>query len=90
MYEYHRIILDQFAEDPDGARTQIVSILKEIQKVQNINRNRVLIIAFFDAKADEIVNIFKDGDLQVRKEAYDLLVDIQPSRTSKFEEIINN
>jgi hypothetical protein len=90
MYEYHRVILDQFADDPDGARKNILEILKDIQKVQNINRNRVLIIAFFDAKVDELVNIFKEGDLQVRRQAYDILVDIQPSRTSKFEEIIKN
>ena len=90
LYDYHRTALDSFAKDADAGRKTIVEILKSIKATKDQLRNPILIISFFDAKGDELVSIFKEGDMQIRREAYNLLVDIQPSRTSKFEEILKN
>ncbi|QLH32025.1 MAG: DUF4835 family protein [Cyclobacteriaceae bacterium] len=35
---------------------------------------------FFDAKSNELVSVFSDGSLNVRREAYDILTTIDPKR----------
>jgi len=90
IYDYHRTALDNFAKDPEASRKTILEVLNNIKKTKDQLRNPILIISFFDAKGDELVNIFKEGEMQIRREAYNLLIDIQPSRTSKFEQIIKN
>jgi hypothetical protein len=44
-----------------------------------------VINTFPDAKADELVDIFKKGTDKEKKEVYDLLVDIDPTRQSTYD-----
>ncbi len=88
IYKYHRLALDTFSEDPDKSRQLIVEVLQEFRKVRSIYPNSILVIAFLDAKSDELVNIFSEGNLQVRREAYDILTTIDPTNTSRYEKII--
>jgi len=88
IYQYHRIGLDQFIEKPDDARKTCLDILKEIQKVNKIKPRAILTISFMDAKAQEISRIFSDGSLSVRREAYGILQEIDPSRGEEYSKII--
>jgi hypothetical protein len=90
MYTYHRQGLDIFLEKPEEARKNILEILKSIRTVNRALPNAILKIAFFDAKADEIASIYKEGNIAVRREAYNLLVEIDPSETEKYRSIIEN
>ena len=90
IYNYHRLGLDIFTEDADKARSQILDVLKGIKQVNEIRPNSILTISFFDAKSDEIMNIFSDGNLPVRREAYNILVDIDPTKTEKYKAILAN
>lgn len=64
--------------------------LKDIKKARDINPNAILIISFFDAKSKELANIFSEGALPVRREAYDLIIGIDPSNRASYEKIIQN
>lgn len=90
LYEYHRLALDKFNEDPEGSRRIILQALKDLQQAQRRKPNSILLIAFFDAKNDELASMFSQGNLQVRREVYDIVKELDPSNTSKYEVIIRN
>lgn len=90
IYSYHRLALDTFDKDPEKSRATILKGLKDIKKLRDINPNAILIISFFDAKGKELANIFSDGNIQVRREAYDIITAIDPSNRTTYEKIIQN
>lgn len=91
LYSYHRLALDTFEKDPDKSREIILKDLKDIKKVRDINPTAVLIVSFFDAKGKELANIFSSGNIQVRREAYDIIKIIDPSSNrANYEKIIQN
>lgn len=90
IYNYHRNGLDKFDSNPDESRQVILNGLREIKKVRDINPNAILVVSFFDAKGKELANIFSDGNIQVRRQAYDIITAIDPSNRSTYEKIIQN
>jgi len=88
-YKYHRLALDTFDKTPDESREIILEVLKNVKKVWTIYPSNIFVISFFDAKAAELVNIFSEGSLPVRREAYDILVSIDPKRNI-YQKIISN
>lgn len=90
LYSYHRLGLDTFDQNPDQSRTTILKGLKDIKKIRDINPTAILVISFFDAKGKELANIFSDGNIQVRREAYDIITAIDPSNRSSYEKILQN
>jgi len=90
LYSYHRLGLDTFEKTPDKSREVILKGLRDVKKARDINPNAILVISFFDAKSKELANIFSDGALPVRREAYDLIVSIDPSNRSSYDKMIKN
>lgn len=88
-YRYHRLALDSFEKNPDQSREIILEVLKNIKKVWTIYPNAISVISFFDAKSNELVNVFSQGNLNVRREAYDILTSIDPKRNI-YQKIITN
>jgi hypothetical protein len=90
IYSYHRLALDTFDQNPDQSRTIMLKGLKDIKKVRDINPSSILVISFFDAKGKELANVFSQGNIQVRREAYDIITAIDPSNRSAYEKILQN
>ncbi|HET9486593.1 MAG TPA: DUF4835 family protein [Chryseosolibacter sp.] len=90
IYQYHRNGLDVFDTDPDKSREVILNGLKEIKKIRDVNPNAILVVTFFDAKGKELANIFSDGNIQVRRQAYDIITAIDPSNRSTYEKMLQN
>jgi hypothetical protein len=90
IYDYHRLALDKFNENPDESRTLVLGVLKQLQQAARRKPNSILIIAFFDAKNDELTSMFSQGNIQVRREAYEIVKELDPSNTAKYEAIISN
>jgi hypothetical protein len=90
MYGYHRLGLDTFDKTPDQSRELILKSLRDVKKVRDINPSSILVISFFDAKAKELTNIFSDGNLQIRRQAYDLIIAIDPINKGSYGKIIEN
>jgi hypothetical protein len=89
IYSYHRLAMDTFDKTPDQSREIILKSLKDIKKVRDINPSSILVISFFDAKAKEIVSIFSSGNIQVRRQAYDLVSTMDPSNRI-YDKMIQN
>ena len=89
-YSYHRLGLDTFDQDPDKSRKIILDGLKDVKKVRDINPTAILVISFLDAKGKELANIFSSGNIQLRREAYDIVTAIDPSNSATYEKMIQN
>jgi hypothetical protein len=89
-YTYHRMALDRFITDPEDARVQIQGVLKKIEELKDLYTNSILIISFFDAKTNELINIYKEGNIQVRRDVYNILTKIDPTKTERYKEIVQN
>jgi hypothetical protein len=90
MYTYHRKGLDMFIANETESRANILTTVKAIEEVRKIQPQSILLIAFMDAKHNELVSIFSKGDPQIRREAYNSLVAIDPTQTDKYSVIIKN
>ena len=90
MYSYHRLALDTFDQDPEKSRATILKGLKDIKKIRDINPSAILVVSFLDAKGKELANIFSEGNIQVRREAYDIITSIDPSNRNAYQKIIAN
>ena len=90
LYKYHRLGMDGFTSEPDKSRKAILETLQSLQKVNRIKPNSILIISFFDAKSDELTDIFSKGSIGVRRQAYDILKDLDPTKTEKYSKMIAN
>lgn len=86
-YEYHRLALDNMAKNVDNARARIAEQMPMLRKLNRENPNAVLVVAFTDAKNDELINIFKKGTPDEKEKVYDSLTAINPTLTSRYDEI---
>lgn len=87
MYDYHRNGLDQMAEKQVDARKSILQSLQLLSGVHQNLPNSINLRLFFNAKADEIVNIFKEGSSEEKSGVIDLLSRIDPGSIQKWSKI---
>ncbi|MTI31809.1 DUF4835 family protein [Xanthovirga aplysinae] len=87
-YTYHRTGMDLFVEKPEEARKNILEALKEVQSADKLKANSIVVRSFFDAKRDELANIFSEGELPVKREAYNILTQLDPTNKEKYEKIL--
>ena len=89
LYAYYRQGMDIFIEKPDEARTSIMSALTGIQKANSVRPNTLFVRAFFDAKADEITNVFRTStDNQQKQQLLAIMTDVDPGNLPKYQTII--
>jgi hypothetical protein len=89
-YVYHRVVLDNFREKPDEGRVKVVEVLQKMKQVNQIRPAAVLSNTFFDTKADELINLFSQGDPQQRQQAYNLLAELDPTNTDRYKALTEN
>ncbi|RIJ42940.1 type IX secretion system protein PorD [Pontibacter oryzae] len=85
IYTMHRQGLDQMAEKPEEARQNVLGMLTGIQRLQQQKPNAAILRAFFDAKADELANMFKTATPAQKQQAYTILSQTDPTNNSKYE-----
>ena len=90
MYKYHRQGLDLMAEKTEEGRANIAESLRDIQKVFRRRPSSIFLQMFFDAKADELVNIFSKSFPDERNRVLTILNEVDPSNGSKYEKIAEN
>lgn len=88
FYEYHRMGLDEMSENTDNGRAKILSGLSVLRDANRARPSAILVSIFMESKSDELVNIFSKGTDQEKKEAVEILSDVSPTQTEKFEKII--
>lgn len=87
LYQYHRLGLDAMSETPDAGRAVILESLKLLQQVAAQKSNLAAVKLIVNAKADEIINIFKEGMPSEKTQVVNIMKQIDPSNSSKYDEI---
>ena len=90
LYRYHRLGMDKLSEEPDDARFEITESLEELRKVYRENPNALLLKLFFDAKSNEITNIYSEAYPNEQNRIIQTLVEIDPSNSSEYQSIKEN
>jgi hypothetical protein len=88
LYLYYRKGLDIMEDDPELARKSILEALENIQKSNKLNPNSPFITLILQSKRDEIVQIFTEGDLALRRKAYEIMRELAPSNSERYEEML--
>lgn len=89
-YQYNRQGLDLMADKPEEGRAAIAESLKSIQKVFRSRPSLYILQVFFDAKSDELVNIFSKSFPDERNRVMAILNECDPSNGSKYEKILKS
>lgn len=88
IYSYHRQGLDIFLEQPEEARVTLLKNLSSIDQVNKARPRSILTISFLDAKAEELSQMFKEAEMVQKREAFNILTRLDPSRTDVFKKIL--
>jgi hypothetical protein len=86
-YTYHRLGLDMMSERTEEGRAAIAESLKGVQTVFRRRPSTYILQVFFDAKADELVNIFSKSYPDERNRIMAILNEVDPSNGSKYKKI---
>ena len=89
FYEYHRLGLDEMSANVVNARAKILAGLPLLREANRARPSAIVITSFMDAKSDELVNIFSKGTANEKKQAVEILSDVQPTQSDKYEKILN-
>lgn len=87
IYEYHRLGLDEMVNNVANARARIAEGMPVLKDANSARPATYIISTFLDAKNDELVNIFSQGTPDEKKKVYDLLIYLDPTRQSIYDEI---
>lgn len=85
FYEYHINGLDRMYENRREATVAITNVLDQLDDVNDNRPNSMLIQLFFQAKSDEMVNIFKKADRQDQARAALILNKLDPINSEKYK-----
>lgn len=88
IYDYHRLGMDYFSSNEERAKTSIENSVISLENLFNKTVGNYLIRVFFDAKADEIVNMYSGGfQTRFKGRLVTILNKISPNNTSKWVNI---
>ena len=87
LYTYHRGGLDQLTASPIEAKQAVMEAINALEPLFLRRPNAFLLQLFFDAKVEEIVNIFKEGPKVDFKETEAVLKKIAPFFGSRWKQI---
>ena len=87
LYTYHRMGLDNMHENPKKGKETISNALESFQSMNSRRPNSFILRVFFDAKADEIEQIFTDGPSVDITKLITTLSKIAPMHSSKWRNI---
>lgn len=89
MYQYHRKGLDMMADKPDEGRAAMATAFEQIQKVFRQRPNSYVLASFFDAKREEILNVFKPSPSIEKGKVVNLLSEVDPSHSDKYKKLLS-
>ena len=92
IYRYHRLGLDEMDRKVTEGRTQIATSLEGLQTVFRKKPDPFMqpIHIIFDAKADELVNVFSESFPEEKNRVYQILNEINQANANKYRAMLEN
>lgn len=87
-YLYHRKGLDLLTTKPDDAYANILEALKLVAQANSAQPNSIFTITFMDAKSDELSKILKKASMEIKTEAMEILLKVDPNNARKYNDIL--
>lgn len=87
IYTYHYSGLDAMADDPNEGKNQVKNALENLQNLHKIRPNSFWMRLFFDAKSDEIVQIFTGGPKLEINNLVNKLSNFSPTNTMNWNKM---
>lgn len=88
LYNYHRLGLDTTTETPGLARKKGMEMLTTLKQVAQLRPGAVLVNSFFDAKSEELYNMFREASPDDRQQVFTLLSALDPTKTELYRKLI--
>ena len=88
FYEYHRWGLDEMSGNVEKGRDRIASNLVTLREMNRQYPSNYVITSFLEAKNDELINIFSRAGEKQRTDVYNILMDVNPTQSSRYEAIL--
>jgi len=86
-YDYHLKGMDNFYTNKDEALKAVLSAVKEIDKVYKTQPGSFNILVFFNAKFEELINIFIEASPALRAQAFTIFSKLDPGHISQYNAI---
>lgn len=87
LYNYHIKGLDVMSQNPKKGKENVASAIKEYVAMNNRRPNSFILRVFFDAKAEEIQDIFSDGPSVSITDLVSSLSKMAPTHSNKWRKI---
>src|SRR5690554_5817548 len=84
LYDYHIKGLDLMTSDPDQAKKGMADAINTLANVHKTRPNALATRIFFDAKSDEVVQVFSAGPNYDNAQLIETLTRINPLNGSKW------
>lgn len=88
-YVYHRQGLDIMAEQPGRGRKIIADNIEMLKVVNERMPSSFVMQLFFDAKSDEIVNLFQPANFNEKQNVFEVLNLVDPAHLSQWQKMKN-
>ncbi len=89
LYNYHRLGFDVMSSDVNKGREVVLASLKNLESIFKYDMNSFQLQFFFNAKADEIVELFNEAPQNEKSELVPLLKKLNPANSNIYEKILS-
>ena len=89
IYKYHRLGMDAMTKDATASRAVITEVITSFFNLAKQNPNTLAIKIFFDAKVNEIVEIYKKADNTEKTKIIEMLKKIDITNSMKYDTIFS-
>ncbi|MEO5909008.1 MAG: DUF4835 family protein [Ginsengibacter sp.] len=86
IYDYYRMGMDKLYDQEATARTQILNVLNLLNTFNIQNANTMILQFFFQAKTQELIQIFSKANPADKAKALDFLKRLDVSSATKYED----
>ncbi len=87
LYTYHRNGFDQMGKDPANARKAIAASIEKLRTVHQAKPSSYNLQVFFNAKYNELVNLFKPADPQEKNKILTTLSLVDPGHIQQYQKM---
>ena len=88
LYTYHREGMDSMSEDVAAARRTIAAGIEKLRPVHQVKPSSYNLQVFFNAKYNELVELFKMGESQEKSKIFNTLQIIDPGHINQYQNIM--
>ncbi len=87
IYEYHRLGLDVASTDVNRCKAAIMQCLERVDEAHQAYPNTLAVRSFTVTKADEMINILKNGTEDQKARFMQIMTRIDPANSSKYIQV---